>query len=205
MTSVKDSERRGRYLDAALRLFAEHGYVGTTMDMVIAETGGSKATLYKHFPTKEDLVTGLMARVADTVSHVMDDPTTSTLPLAQELTAIARSTCQGVWSPGAAAVLRLCLGEYGRFPDLAHTVWTVGPTRTYANFRAFLVERQRRGEIVVDDPQIAAEQFLGGLVGHVQLKIAFGMTDPPTEAEVDVRVESAVTTFLARYATRPPG
>ena len=204
-TSAPDAERRARYLDAAMRLFAEHGYVGTTMDMVIAVTGGSKATLYKHFPTKEDLITGLMQRVADTVGHDVGDPAASTRPLAEELTAIARSTCQGVWSPGAAAVLRLCLGEQGRFPELARTVWEVGPTRTYASFRALLAERRRRGEVVVDgDPQIVAEQFLGGLVGHVQLKIAFGLADPPTPAETEARIASAVQTFLARYAT-PPG
>ena len=183
-----------------MRLFAEHGYVGTTMDMIIVETGGSKATLYKHFPTKDDLVTGLMERVASTVSAEMDDPATSTRPVADELTAIARSACQGVWSPGALAVLRLCLGEYGRFPALAHTVWDHGPARTYANFRAFLIERERRGELIIDDPQIAAEQFLGGLVGHLQLKLAFGMTDPPTPTEIDARIDSAVHTFLARYA-----
>jgi len=186
-----------------MQLFAEHGYVGTTTDMVVAQTGGSKATLYKHFPTKEDLVTGLMDRVADTVSRDRDDPAASTVPLAEELAHIARSACEGVWSPEAAAVLRLCLGEYGRFPELARTVWTVGPTRTYANFHAFVGERQRRGEIIVDDPQIAAEQFLGGLVGHLQLKIAFGMTDPPSPEEVDARIDSAVRTFLARYAVPP--
>lgn len=38
-------------------------------------------------------------------------------------------------------------------------------------------------------------------MSHVQLKTAFGMTDPPTQDEIDARVESAVTTFLARYAT----
>jgi len=204
MPSQKDLDRRRRYLDAAMRLFSAHGYVGTTMDMVVAEAGGSKATLYKHFPTKEDLVSGLMERVADTVSNDMDrDPEDSTLPLADELTAIARATCQGVWSPAAAAVLRLCLGEYGRFPELAHTVWNVGPARTYANFRALLVERQRRGELDIDDPQIAAEQFLSGLVGHLQLKIAFGMADPPTQPEIDARVDATVRTFLARYATVP--
>jgi AcrR family transcriptional regulator len=183
-----------------MQLFAQHGYVGTTMDMVVAQTGGSKATLYKYFATKERLVTGLMERVADTVGRDLDDPATSTLPVADELTAIARSACEGVWSPGAAAVLRLCLGEYGRFPELAHTVWNAGPTRTYANFWAFLAERQRRGEISVDNPQVAAEQFLGGLVGHIQLKIAFGMTDPPTPDEISTRIDSAVRTFLARYA-----
>ena len=195
-------DRRNHYLDAAMRLFAEHGYVGTTMDMIIVETGGSKATLYKHFPTKEDLVTGLMERVASTVSAEMDDPAASTQPVADELTAIARSVCLGVWSPGALAVLRLCLGEYGRFPDLAHAVWDHGPARTYANFRAFLIERERQGDLIIDDPQIAAEQFLGGLVGHLQLKLAFGMTDPPMPAEIDARIDSAVQTFLARYASR---
>ncbi len=195
-------DRRNHYLDAAMRLFAEHGYVGTTMDMIIIETGGSKATLYKHFPTKEDLVAGLMERVATAVSAEMDDPRTSTESVADELTAIARSACEGVWSPAALAVLRLCLGEFGRFPSLAHTVWENGPARTYANFRTFLAERARRGELVVDDPQIAAEQFLGGLVGHVQLKLAFGMTDPPTRAEIDARIDSAVRTFLARYSAR---
>ena len=99
------------------------------------------------------------------------------------------------------ALVRLCLGEFGRFPQLARTVWENAPEVTYANFRAFIAERQRRGEIVVDDPQIAAEQFLGGTVGHQQLKLAFGMAAPPNESEIEARIESAVKTFIARYGT----
>jgi TetR/AcrR family transcriptional regulator, mexJK operon transcriptional repressor len=195
-------DRRDQYLDVAMRLFAQHGFVGTSMDMVVTEVGGSKATLYRYFPSKDDLVTGLIARVGATVSADMVDPTTSTVPLADELAAVARSACRGVWSPAAVAVLRLCLGEYSRFPDLATAVWEHGPARTYANFQALIAERQRRGEILVDDPQIAAEQFLGGTVGHIQLKIAFGMTEPPSESELEARVQAAVRGFLARYATR---
>jgi TetR/AcrR family transcriptional repressor of mexJK operon len=194
-------DRRSQYLDVALRLFAEHGYIGTSMDMLIAEVGGSKATLYKHFPAKGDLVAGLIDRIADTISQDMTDPKASTTPLADELTAIARSACSGVWSPDAIALVRLCLGEFGRFPQLARTIWEHAPAVTYANFTAFIAERQRRGEIIVDDPQIAAEQFLGGTVGHQQLKLAFGMTTPPTDSETEARIESAVKTFLARYGT----
>ena len=193
-------DRRTQYLDTAMRLFSRHGFVGTTMDMIITEVGGSKATLYKHFAAKEDLLTGLVDLVAATIGRDLADPGASTLPLADELTAIGRSACRGVWSPESIAVLRLSLGEYGRFPELARTVWDHGPAVTYANFHLFLDERERRGELKVDDKQLAAEQFIAGTVGHIQLKIAFGMTSTPDDAELETRVASAVKAFLARYA-----
>ena len=191
--------RRDEYLDAAMRRFTEHGYVGTSIDMLVADVGGSKATLYRYFPTKEDLVKGLIERVGATVGAAMADPAQSSSSLEDELAAIGRSACRGVWSESAAAVLRLTLGEHNRFPELARTVWEAGPARTYASFHAFVAERERRGELQVDDPQVAAEQFLGGLVGHQQLKIAFGMTAPPTERELEARVAEAVRWFVLRY------
>lgn len=194
-------DRRDRYLDAALRLFSEHGFVGTSTDMLVAEVGGSKATLYRYFPSKEDLIAGLMDRVAAMVGDDVEDPAASDAPLEEELTAMAYSACRGVWSQEAALVLRLALGEYGRFPELARTIWEHGPAITYERFHRFVAERGHRGEIDVPDAQIAGEHFLGGLVGHQQLKIAFGMAERPSGAAEDARVREAVATFLARYET----
>jgi hypothetical protein len=59
--------------------------------------------------------------------------------------------------------------------------------------------RERRGELRCDDPQLAAEQFVAGLVGHLQPKIALGAAKAPGPAERKRRVASAVRTFLARY------
>jgi len=197
---MDSTDRTTRYLDAALVLFAQHGYVGTTMDMLVETVGGSKATLYRHFPTKEALVAGLMDRVAGTINPPIDH-TSSIAPIDEALAAIGANAVRGVNSPEAIAVLRLSLGEYGRFPELARVVWDHGPAVTYANFHAFIRERQRRGELDVDDPQLAAEQFLAGLVGHIQLKIAFGMAEPPDVTDTERRVRAAVRTFLARYGT----
>jgi AcrR family transcriptional regulator len=47
---------RERILDTAFRLFYAHGPRGVGVDTVIAESGVAKATLYKHFPRKDDLV-----------------------------------------------------------------------------------------------------------------------------------------------------
>jgi AcrR family transcriptional regulator len=47
---------RDRILDTAFRLFYRHGVRGVGVDTVIAESGVAKATLYRHFPRKDDLV-----------------------------------------------------------------------------------------------------------------------------------------------------
>jgi AcrR family transcriptional regulator len=47
---------RTRILDAAYDLFSRRGVRGVGIDAVIAESGVSRMTLYRHFRTKEDLV-----------------------------------------------------------------------------------------------------------------------------------------------------
>jgi AcrR family transcriptional regulator len=54
---------RQRILDTAFRLFYAHGVRGVGVDTVIAESGVAKATLYKHFPSKDDLVLAYLDRV----------------------------------------------------------------------------------------------------------------------------------------------
>ena len=46
---------RTRILDAAYELFSRHGIRGVGIDRIIAEADVAKATLYHHFPSKEDL------------------------------------------------------------------------------------------------------------------------------------------------------
>jgi AcrR family transcriptional regulator len=196
-------KRRKRYLEAAQALFATNGFVATTMDMIIAETGGSKATLYKYFPSKDDLIAGLMDDIIERIRERAHDPALDGLPLAEALTEFGTITLATVVSADAVRLLRLSLGEYARFPQLARVVWEHGPAVTYENFRRLLDERARRGELVVDDTQLAAEQFIAGIVGHIQLKVAMGVAEPPDAEEIRRRVASAVRTFVARYGALP--
>jgi AcrR family transcriptional regulator len=47
---------RDRVLDTAAALFYEHGVRGVSVDRIVAESGVSKMTLYRHFPGKSDLL-----------------------------------------------------------------------------------------------------------------------------------------------------
>jgi AcrR family transcriptional regulator len=59
------SAARQRILDTAFRLFYAHGIRGVGVDRIIAESGVAKATFYKHFPAKDDLVVAYLDKVDD--------------------------------------------------------------------------------------------------------------------------------------------
>jgi AcrR family transcriptional regulator len=47
--------RRASILDAAREVFARHGFVGTTMDLIAGAAGVAKGTLYLYYPSKESI------------------------------------------------------------------------------------------------------------------------------------------------------
>jgi len=63
MTTAPVSAARERILDTAFALFYAHGLRAVGVDRIIAESGVAKATLYKHFPAKDDLVLAYLDRV----------------------------------------------------------------------------------------------------------------------------------------------
>lgn len=63
--------RKQHLLDTAYRLFNEHGYHATGIDRILAESGVSKATLYKHFRTKDELIVAVLQRRHDQVTQAI--------------------------------------------------------------------------------------------------------------------------------------
>src|SRR5918997_5362167 len=54
----KKKATRDAIHDGAMRLFAEHGFAGTTIDQIAQAADVSRATVFSYFPTKEDIVFG---------------------------------------------------------------------------------------------------------------------------------------------------
>ena len=57
-------ERRTGILDAALAVFSESGYHSASIDDIAREAGVSKALIYEHFASKQELYADLIARNA---------------------------------------------------------------------------------------------------------------------------------------------
>jgi AcrR family transcriptional regulator len=77
---LSSQARRGELLDAALREFSSRGYYLTQMEHVAATAGVSKALVYQHFPSKEELfaavtehvVEGFMGRLPEVLGKAGD-------------------------------------------------------------------------------------------------------------------------------------
>jgi AcrR family transcriptional regulator len=90
---------RERLIDSAGELFYAEGIRAISADRIIAAVGTTKATFYRHFPTKDDLVLAYLERRAEgeraaaTAAAEDDDPQ-------QALQGLARMLAQTSCSPG---------------------------------------------------------------------------------------------------------
>jgi AcrR family transcriptional regulator len=65
-------DTRARILDAALELFSEHGFDGTTLQQIADRLGFTKAALYYHFRSKDDLLDALHAPAVADLEQLLD-------------------------------------------------------------------------------------------------------------------------------------
>ena len=88
--------REDAIISAVNRLLAEKGFDAMTVDEVAAEVGIAKASLYKHFPSKEDLAAAAMVRVMERARAFLDnlDRTAGDAAPIDQLRAVARWTME---------------------------------------------------------------------------------------------------------------
>lgn len=61
--------KRNEIVEKALAIFYRNGFHATGMDMLVAETGISKTSMYKHFRTKEDLIVAALRLRDETIRN----------------------------------------------------------------------------------------------------------------------------------------
>jgi AcrR family transcriptional regulator len=62
MASTRDMDPRERLVSTAYDLFSQYGVRAVGIDRVIDEAGVAKSTLYRHFPSKNDLIVAALVR-----------------------------------------------------------------------------------------------------------------------------------------------
>jgi AcrR family transcriptional regulator len=185
-------------LDAARRVFLREGY-SASMDLVAAEAGVSKQTVYNHFGSKEGLFRAIVDHVSRALLDVLVEGDARADPAAT-LEAIARRFLNLLLTPSYLALHRMLVAEAPRFPDLAREIYLGGPARAASELALYLAQESRKGTLAVTDPALAAEQFFGALCGHLHLRTLLSPRDTPGEAEIERAIGHAVRSFLCAQA-----
>lgn len=148
--------REDAIVTAVNRLLAEKGFDLMTVDQVAAEVGIAKASLYKHFPSKEALAAAAMVRVMEQGLQVVDEQAARTeLGVVERLKAVARWALQMQLAsqmptlPSQNSTLRAELATDARYMDLLMEISD--------KLGAWIVEAQQDGLI---DATLPAELVL---------------------------------------------
>lgn len=170
------SERADRaIIEAALSLFAESGPEGLCIERVAARAGVGKATIYRRWPGKEDLLLDAIAALKTPL------PEPAGRSVREDLVTLLGTLCQDSADPRRAREFALLLGEGAKYPRLmARYVETVLEPRREV-VRAVLRRGVASGELRPDlDVDAALFMLVGAVVarrGHEQQAIPAGYAE----------------------------
>lgn len=154
-----EGERELQILDATLEVLDEVGYDLLTMDAVAARAKASKATLYRRWKGKPELV------VAAITAHKGEATVPDTGSLRGDLIA-AYCGSGGLDDPQAQSVLSAVVIAMGRDPEFAEVYRRdfIGPK--VAASRAIYERARERGEVHPDSDLTVLAPALAGIVLH---------------------------------------
>ncbi|MEV1330369.1 TetR/AcrR family transcriptional regulator [Micromonospora costi] len=183
-TGVRPSEARQRLLATATRIFYGEGIHSVGVDRIIAEAKVTRATFYRHFPGKEDLVLAYLQAADRAIRDQVATAVTADLPAPDALRAIAEGIARDIQSPG----FRGCafLNAVAEYPDpdhpaqqavLTHRQWFLDTISTLmADIQQTEAEPAARHFVMLRDGAMAAGcLFDRGLVCETFLKGVDGL------------------------------
>lgn len=133
-------------------------------------------------------------RNADTLPPV--PPAAGPVALHQSLVELGIGILTAATSTSAVSLYRATVSESDRFKDAAQAFWSFGPYQAVERIRQVLEDATLRGELRLDDPLVAARQFLAMLRGDLYLHLVFGMRGSPGPREIHSHVASVARVFL---------
>jgi AcrR family transcriptional regulator len=186
-------------------VFCREGFAGASIDTIATEAGVSRQTIYNHVGDKEGLFAavvedttekanaGLFATLATFPDHPKD--------LEADLIAFARRLAGDCMCNRQTAELRKLVEVEGeRYPKFFRTWYERGPAKVTAALSARLARLAHAGLLDLDDPDLAARQFISLVMMDIKPMTHLGKV--PSRAEVEAAATTGVKTFLRAYRAR---
>lgn len=199
-TTARGEARRRAFLDAARQVFLAQGLEAASVNDVVRLAGGSLATLYAQFGSKEGLFLAMFEDGIENLLAPLREIGASKLPVEQGLQRIGKRFLAAVLSPPAIGIWRIVISESRTYPHLAERFMAVGPEKVRAQLRRYIEERMALGEVREIDADWAASYFAEMLRARHLFNAATNPDYALTPQEVTVEVARVVDIFLRGIA-----
>ncbi|WP_413459480.1 TetR/AcrR family transcriptional regulator [Herbaspirillum huttiense] len=197
---VKTPARREAILAVAAEVFKEMGFEGASMAEISARIGGSKATLYGYFKSKEELFVAVthgeakkqMEPALAALDQEVDD-------LAQTLQVFGEKAVSFLCQESTLQTHRMIVAEAGR-SDIGRRFHEEGPKMGMERIAVFLKKQMAAGRLRAADPMLATLQLCALLDCETVRPMMLGLETSISRPRMKRMVGRAVETFLAAYA-----
>ena len=168
------------------------------MEAVAAEAGTTKPTLYKYFPTKEQLFGAMM--------HIRRDDLLVTVEpgdpqhMVEQLHRFAWHYARTVMHPDMLALARLIIGEAQRFPRIGRSYQESGPDPLLEGLMTLLTHLRDARQLRFGDAELAAQDLWGLILSAPRNRALHDPEWAPQEQELARYIENGLSVFLRAYA-----
>jgi AcrR family transcriptional regulator len=179
---MKTRNTRERILEAGLKLFSKHGYLGATTKAIAELAGVSEVTLFRYFPSKEKLFGEIINRY-------------SFLPALKGLVFELKGTAyRDALSEIAARfierlherrdLIRIMHSEMHRYPDKIRKIYRGFVEEMFETLASYFRAMQKRRNLRRFDAELGAKAFLGMFFSYFNSReLMIGKRPGPDDAE----------------------
>ncbi len=179
----RDPKTDERIIEAAADLLRERGFERMTVDDVAARAGVGKATVYRRWPSKDDLAVAAMERL-----YSVEMPQPDTGSIRGDLAESYRAVLTFVGSPQGSAYLKMSIAESVRDERIA-ALYRKATERAEDQARVMYLRAIERGEVRGDVDLDCCVQWLGGLIAvrAITNRPLPALSDVPHLVEMTIR------------------
>ncbi len=195
----KPEIKRQTIVDMAAEGCGEKGFERASMSEIRQRVGGSNATLYNYFPSKEELFFEVMHQANQAeflAAHEMLDHETE--DIAEALQNFGEGLLTLLHSPDVMAVRRLVTSSFSN-KELARTCYERGPMRSMNELSEFLLAAMKKGKLRQCDPTVATMHLRGLLEAELIDRFIFQIESDIDPEKIKAIVKRAVAVFMAAY------
>jgi len=182
-------------------MFLKEGFAAVSMSAIAARVGGSKATLYNYFPSKEELFAATVSARCEQLQSIIYEVEAESLSFGETLKRFGERVIALFLGDEGVAMFRLVVAESARFPELGHLFYEMGPNRGHERVAEFLSHGIARGALAPGDVMEMARAFIDLLVSDLHKRRLCNVAPEPSPELMSRNADRAVRQFLAIYGT----
>ncbi|MEY4504567.1 MAG: hypothetical protein RL154_863 [Pseudomonadota bacterium] len=195
----KTEAKRQAILDVATQAFRELGYERTSMSEIRARVGGSKATLYNYFKSKEELFfESIFLSIEDEFEAVHSALDANSENIRESLYNFGERFLTFLYAPDMFANRKLTITESAR-TNLGKIAFERGLSRSHGIIENFLSEAIKLQKLKECDVVVATKHLCALLESEILMQFLMNVKNEISADEIKEITKRAVDVFILAY------